>query len=109
MQVTTTYQRLAGTTAFAVTDALNYYLYVVNDDSSSKPLVVNVAKWGPAPVGGTVLINQVSTNVLTAVVAKLILPASKVLKFTQVNPSAPSRSRCVQCNNWSTRLGVRLL
>ena len=58
-QVTTSYLKLSGTTAFAVTDALSIYLYVVNDGAKGLPLAVNAAKWANAAVGGTVIVNQV--------------------------------------------------
>ena len=52
--------RRAPTTAFGVADANSYYLYVVNDDTASKPLSVNVAKWSGVEGGTTVIANQAS-------------------------------------------------
>ena len=52
--------RRAPTTAFAVADANSYYLYVVNDDTASKPLSVNVAAWHGVAAGATVIANQAS-------------------------------------------------
>ncbi len=57
-QVTTPYQRRAPTTAFGVADAHSYYLYVVNDEGSTKPLLVDVSGWGTTKSGATVLANQ---------------------------------------------------
>ncbi len=60
MQVTTPYQRRAPTTAFGVADAHSYYLYVVNDEGSTKPLLVDVSGWSSTMSGATVLANQAS-------------------------------------------------
>ena len=59
VQVITSYIRRSPTNAFAVSDAHSMYLYVINDDPSSRPLSLDVSKWATVAVGGTVIINQV--------------------------------------------------
>ena len=58
--MTTPYQRRAPTSAFGVADAHSYYLYVVNDEGTAKPLSVDVSGWASTASGATVIANQAS-------------------------------------------------
>ena len=92
--MTTSYQRRAPTTAFGVADGHSYYLYVVNDEGSSKPLLVDVSAWRGTTSGATVIANQARPSVAC------LRPVGRAPENVRQEAGVPVRgwlSRCRLC------------
>jgi len=108
LEVTTPEESRSNFTAFGVSDANNYYLFVVNDNPAQRKLALSLAEWPNIPVGGLCIVNLVAAGFRAEVAAQLNVTASRAFQYMQP-PNSVVQLVCPKAERPPTAMQAPLL